>query len=1057
MTRELTNDTKTQRASTAATPINVLKIEFGGSVGTRFYSDRDLGSGDGTSVLNADGRVRSWGRISLVLAEQTASTVGDCTIEMADGDEAMKDIFDAVELQRKSVTIYQYFAGLGESDLAPILKGIINAPVRWMRDRGVLRFDVTDISTYHRATVGNVAHRDTFPYVAERDENAVLPIVFGRMKRSKAVHVKAGPLAVLVRQATSADTQLYVDDASHFPQNTTVDIRVDKELIRGHFEGNTFHISERGLDLISSSTVTKAGLYLYFSDSTLTGDENEYAPYFIRVTDPGGTTHHRPILRYSADAHRIVYTPSIIYDGSRWIIPAGTTYAITTWARSHEAGAFVYFVQDNYIYVLNDAPSKAVHCLEGYGRILDERIFNDGQTRILDVEGYVPIDPNLYTVNVNDTTSFPSLGRAVTTATFAVNPKEVYPRLRDDTLWADLDGVEATGDGTGAVVENPAEVIRTLLKRWLSLADDEMDGSSFDACASALDGFKMGFTLERQVDALHLCADVAFQARCALLWDDGVARLVVLRNKVGTAALAVGSDQVVENSLQIGRRDIRGLASEVIAKYRAGSEVRSVVVRDAGVESAFGRRVRQLTLWAYTDRRIVVSIAQFWLQRWKYLYEEVRLTTFLTSLDLQRNDAVELDMADHFAASQRACVQEIIHQPGNGEAGVMDTITLGLRLPVVAGCVSTCETECESGGESGCLLACEAGSESACWQCETQCESLCELACTTEAELHCIISDTGGGSGGGCGACETSCESGCEALCEIVCETGCETSCETGCEVACETTCETGCEITCETGCEASCETGCEVSCETGCETSCETGCEVSCETGCEVACETGCEVTCETACETGCETGCETSAECAGSLSDNFNRTEDPMNTDWDQHFRQGSEYIRCDGSYAVIDGSSSVPQRYTYAIHKSEVCLDDQNVDIDVTDLPADADANPRVYLILRANSSDPDDYYGLGWYEADNAGRLQIFKVVNGSASGVGLKTSGVSSTTASVSAYVDGTSLSVTGGNATLDDTDSDISSGKHVGFELRVNQNSSAEGVSADNFSYQDRT
>jgi len=862
MTRQLTAAAQTQSQSGSTTPINIVKIEFGGSVGTKFYSDRPLGDADASSALDADARVVRWGRISSVLAEQTASAVGDCTLELSDPDGTLKGYFDAVEFQRKRVTVYQYFGELDESDLAPLLVGMIDAPIRWIRSEALLRFDVTDISSFHRITVGHVATRDILPLVSERDENAVLPLVFGKVKRSEAVSAQAGPVAILVRACTSADDLLFVDDASRFPQNQSIQIRVDHELIEGYFSGNTFHVTARGVDLIPSSYTTRQVDIHEIEDDTLTGEENEYVPYYIRIDDPGSSTHYRPIWYYSAELHRLGFTYGIVYDGDYWAVPEGTEYAITSWARRHRAGSEVYYVQNSYVYILNDAPSKAVHRVEGYGRVFDEEVLDDDEKNQLDIEGYVPIDPNLYIVNLNDTTSFPDLDRAVTTLTFKCNPKEFYARLRDNRLWADIDGIEDEGDGSGALVENPAEIIRTFLIRWVGLDEGDMDGDSFDDAGDALEGFKMAFALTRQCDALHLCADLAFQARCALLWEDGIAKLTVLRNRVGTAALTVGAAHLAENGLEIGRRDINDLASEVTARYHYAQETRAVMLRDDAVEAAFGRRVRVLELWAYADRRMAVSIARFWLSRWKYLFEEVRLSTFLPALKLQRNDTVELDMSEHFTASQKATVCEVIHQPGSGEPEVMDKVTLGLRLPIVAGCDSTCETECESSGESGCLLACEIEAESGCWQCETQCEALCELACTTEAELHCIVADTGGGFPGGCGGCETSCETGCETSCETGCEVACEVGCEVACESGCETSCETACEISCETGCELSCESGCEVSCETSCEIACETGCEVSCETSCEIACETGCEISCEVACEVTCETGCEVSCE---------------------------------------------------------------------------------------------------------------------------------------------------------------------------------------------------
>lgn len=872
MSRVLTLGAGAAKSSPVGTPINVLKLELGEGIGDRFFSDRDLGTGNGLSALNAQGRVSDWGRVSLALAERAISTINDGCVELLDADGALRALFRQVEFQRKRATLYQYFEGLGESDLAPVLVGVIDSPVRWDESRAALRFDITDISTMHRATVGTPASRGTFPLVAERDEDRTLPLVYGRVPRAEAVHAVSGATAVLVRACRNDDVRLFMDDASGFPQNTTLRIRIELELLEGHFEGNTFHVSARGLGLLTGRHTSRVADMFHVEDSSLPGGDNAYAGHFIRMTDPGDNEHHRPIIYYSADLHRLRYMPPIIYDNAYWTAPAGTAYDITTWARPHPAGTGVYLAQESFVYILNDAPSKKVKQLYGYGRVLGESIFEDGQKEALDIEGWAPMDPNHYTVNLNDTTTFPGLGHAVTTATFRHNPKELYPRLKDDRLWADVEGIDGAGDGTGALVENPAEVIRNVLTRRMGLTAAELDEASFTQAAQELGGFRMGFALDRAWDGLHLCADLAFQGRCALLWEDGKARLRVIKNRLGSAAATLDANGVEEGSVRIGRTALKELASEVEARFGQGKDRKAVVLRDAGVESAYGRRVRSIDLWAYNDRRTAVSAARFWLDRWKRLYEEVRLTAFLNALELQRSDTVTLDLPALFATGAKGEVREIDHEPGDGERRRMDRLTLSLRLPVVAGCASTCETECESGGESGCLTACEATAESGCWQCETQCETLCELACTTEAELNCIVNDTGGGSWHGCGGCETSCEMTCETGCESGCETGCQSQCEGTCESGCEGGCESGCETSCEEGCQTVCETGNESGCQTGCETSCEiacesagcqTNCEAGCETGCESSCEAGCEG-CETECQTGCEVNCELGCEAA-------------------------------------------------------------------------------------------------------------------------------------------------------------------------------------------------
>ena len=65
--RTLTANTTTQKNAASTTPINVVKIVFGGAVGTKWYADRDLGSGDASSYDNSEGRLISWGRLSAPL------------------------------------------------------------------------------------------------------------------------------------------------------------------------------------------------------------------------------------------------------------------------------------------------------------------------------------------------------------------------------------------------------------------------------------------------------------------------------------------------------------------------------------------------------------------------------------------------------------------------------------------------------------------------------------------------------------------------------------------------------------------------------------------------------------------------------------------------------------------------------------------------------------------------------------------------------------------------------------------------------------------------------
>ena len=919
--RTLSSSTTAAKEARNATPRYILKIEFGGAVGTKYYSSIALGDGDGSSLLDAAARVMSWGQIDSMVSENEKHAVSDLQLELKDDDKVLDGYYDQVEFQGKKATVYVWFDGLLESDAAPVLGGVLDEPVTWDWAKGTVTLDVTDISTYHRTTIGNVADRDTFERVSGDDEGEVLPLVFGRCQYVPARYVESGLRTRLIRPCGPNDTYLYVEDAEDFPQDEEVTLFIEREVIKGSFHGNKLTVTERGAALVASTTTddppeddTWGHKTWQLVDTNLGGTPADWLYYQIEVHDPDGAVHFRSIEHYWVETGVIEFHQSIYYEGSPWWIPSGTDYRIVSLPESHGAGAPVTLKLERYVYIANDAPSKRVRAVYGWGTIdaVQHSQLEPGATQAApyQIETYIPIGTYLYAVDTNDTTTFPGLGRAVTTITLERPVSHYNSGLKDDSLWVDLDGVEDAADGTGELVENPALVIRELLVRWIGLSAAEINAASFRTARDTLSYLKFGFAVEDEWDGVELCADLAFQARSALLWDDGVARLKVLRNVMESPVAEITSSKK-DLSLQVLRTQRDEVCSRVTASYRRDDGKASVAVEDAAVK-AWQDKNWDLNLFAYSSRSAALSVAQFWLARRKKVYEIVKLRVMLRGLELQRLDTISLDLPDFWSGYPRLLVTEIRHDLGDAErrmtqvelAGrIMADVSCGAgesgeELPCWACesecqvacelfCMSAIEIECGSGDTDGgggtgpcdgCENSCQAACETSCQGescemscqvgCETNCQTGCEGSCQTQCVVQCETDCQVGCQEG----CETDCQSACEAACESKCETGCETGCEiscestcqTDCQVECESACEATCEVVCESGCETSCESGCETSCESGCETSCETACETSCETGCETSCETACETSCETGCETSCESGCETSCETA-------------------------------------------------------------------------------------------------------------------------------------------------------------------------------------------------
>ena len=881
MPRMLDPAAAAETLKTAAAPAVVLRLDLPAPEGTKWYSDRELT----VAGLTIEPRIVSAGRILDELAAGRRPSVTDTTFELRDDDGDLRSAFAAVELQGASATVYQHFEGLAAATMTPVLEGVASGPVEFREADHVMRFDVTDCSRKWAVDVGHAAGRDSFPNVEPRDEGRMLPVVFGRVRRARAACVRTGRRGTLLRDCGDGDTTVYVSGFESLAAGTALTLEIGRERVTGTVDGTRFTVTQRGGGTIASGTATHdTGRLSSIRDTGLGGVDNEYVGLCLKVWITGalekgdvpfeyliGTSsllsdpatsgwEYRLIRRFDASTGTIEYWPPFTVEGTRSETPAltvygsgqaklvraGTSYEITTFPAPHRAGDRVReVVPGGWTYILNDAPSVGVDAVYLYGRRVAEPVvmprgvvdMGGGAVGVLASEGlgeedppfeldtWVPVDPELYEVNLADTTSFPALGRAITTVTFRCDPTAL-PGLAvaRGELRADLSGVESAGDGTGTLVRNPAEVIRALVTRWGGLdATADVDSGAFDAAAATLAGRCFAFSLREMRDLPTVAAELAFQARCVFRWRAGKASIKVLPRGAGTPDHSLDADDRIEGGLVLSWDNAEDVVTQIIARFTDAGEPRELVVRDGTAIGAWGVRTKRVGFWAFADSAEVERAAAFWLARWCEVRRRALVSTFLTTLEVEPGDTVAFD-CDEFAGSPvSAEVAAVRHRPGSGSGGRMAGIDLDLRLPIIAGCSGSCELACESGCESACEAACESACEAACEvTCEAACQGLCELDCAAAAEFLCTTACMAaacevacevfitGLDGWGCGACETACQVACEAACESVCEAYCESSCESACESACESSCESACEGACESACESTCESGCE-------------------------------------------------------------------------------------------------------------------------------------------------------------------------------------------------------------------------------------------------------
>ena len=877
--RSLTAAAIAKKNAATATPINILKVEFGGAIGTKYYSDRTL-----AAPVSAEGRVLSWGSLSQEVIED-AGALGDVTISLIDTDLVLLGYLRSQEVQKKPCTIYQWFDGLtwGVDEII-LFQGHLKSPT-WVEDPPSLSIVIESTQTYYEsATIGTEATKDIFPAIRKEDEGKILPLVWGKAERLVPVKVIDAKRTTLAIPMSNSASTTVVTDSRDFVQGQLYDLLIGTEYVRGSFDGGKLTLVQRGRVLSFGWTTANQPNIVTFR-ATLTPQGPSWIGFKIRFVFPS----------YSVERQITNFTAPDIYGIDLWAtVPAFTYYEIYGEQKAHDAGVEVYEKISSHVWIVNDAPSTSVDFLEMESSVILEG--NGLSNKLKDLSQIAKLLESYYTVNLNDATWAGTIGHNVTSISMTFDPRYLPNTPYSGEILATLTGINAT---------NPVDVIVDAGQRF-GMATGDFDATTKASVTTLASWITFGFAIAERKGKEFLY-DLAFQARISLLWESGKVYFKYLENKTGSSVATIAGERI-QDSLEITPQSSEKIYNQVVSEFYERGIRRDIVAEDSTSIAAIGEQKKEISLHAHRFRSTAVAIAAFWLRRWANIYENVRLRTFLTGLEFQRYDWVTINTLGY--SSQPAEILAIEHVSGDREN--IDKIEIVARVPKFAGCASSCEAYEETGCASTCEQACQTGNENSCgYACETASQAPCSISCVTTCEMECTDyiqtvrpctstcetscrnrCETGATTGSciGCqatcqvSACEVSCVVACEGgTCQVYCETITQTTCNSHCQVypqtsACATSCEQGCQTG---GCEASaCQTGgCEATaCQIGCEnTSCTACCEIIATVGCGQSCEAGtcrascttdiqqgryctssCENTCQASCENGCQSCCQ-------------------------------------------------------------------------------------------------------------------------------------------------------------------------------------------------------
>lgn len=668
MTRDLTTDVATKAVATEGVePLTIVKVQWGGSIGTLYYADRDLTVGSITAL----GRVVGLGVDGATAGDRGPGTVQEASVRLVDPDQVLRGYTNQVVLDGLAVTIYHWYGSLAEVDLVELVDGFVRGPISWEEGERVLSFRVEraladEVLTY-TPEAGEVTG------LPEESDGKTWPLAFGTVIDVPAVRIERGPRGSL-KEAINIDNQVIeITGGENFPQDESITIRIGSVLATGRFYEETFSVEEWNVARYES--VIPAARVIGDPDEDnqrvlwLQDSSQEVLDLTLTVvTSVGmeGVRTSNPIVAQQGNKIWAVYPWGVLLNDT------DPTFVARAVARANAPGITLWFIKEGApvrqidqedVYVANDTTSNGLLRVQAFKEYVDP----EGVTQ----SALVPVPSNFYSYNLADTKA----GRPVTTVSFAVPLQDRDKSWKDETIYVTLRSTRSS---------NPATVIEWLLLDRAGYSSGEIDADSFASAVTALTNYPAHFAMlePRTIAAL---LDFAEQSRCVLSWQNNLWKIRYMSTDPG----AGDGTSLSDANITMGAINISATAREssdrwttrLVGTYRDSyAEIeKRILDENAAAQALYGVVEETIDFWGLQTAAMVTKTLEFMIARRSRIWKQTQVETQLNALAVEVHDYVELEMTDLWPSGTLGLVRGVNH------ATDAETIILDLWLPIEEG------------------------------------------------------------------------------------------------------------------------------------------------------------------------------------------------------------------------------------------------------------------------------------------------------------------------------------------------------------------------------------
>jgi hypothetical protein len=196
-------------------PVCILEIDWSEGGVTSSYADKDIA---GPPAI--PGKIVELGDLDEAIdVTMQNSPSQEIAITLDDTDGALKKIFDAYDIHKRPVRLYQWFTGLALSDKFLVFSGKINTPASWNERDRTVKFSA--VSQIEDKEIGFSADEGQFPFIPADLVGKAWPMVFGlaydypALKMSLAVTgTTLQGVGILGGQQEYSNSPLYVNGSN---------------------------------------------------------------------------------------------------------------------------------------------------------------------------------------------------------------------------------------------------------------------------------------------------------------------------------------------------------------------------------------------------------------------------------------------------------------------------------------------------------------------------------------------------------------------------------------------------------------------------------------------------------------------------------------------------------------------------------------------------------------------------------------------------------------------------------------------------------------------------